>query len=133
MNKNSRSSTLLIEMLIVILFFMISCTVLVQVYAGARTLSARSGERSRALAEAQRIAEQMTASGEITLPEEAEGFVFDGTGWEKQVGKVVIRVEAGSSDTAAGRMREGFIRLTDGDELLTELDLALYLPGEVER
>ena len=90
-------------------------------------------ERSRALAEAQRIAEQMTASGEITLPEEAEGFVFDGTGWEKQVGKVVIRVEAGSSDTAAGRMREGFIRLTDGDELLTELDLALYLPGEVER
>ena len=131
MKRNSRSSTLLVEMLIVILVFMLSCTVLMRVYAGARTLSVRSGDRSRALTEAQRIAERMTVSGEAALPDDAEGFAFDGTGWIKNEGSVTIRVEAGMTETAAGRLREGSVRLMEGEKVLADLDITLYLPGEV--
>ena len=128
--KNDRANALLIEMLIVVLFFALACTVLVQVWGGAHKLSVRAGDRSSAIAEAQAVAEMLIASGEDTLPETAEGFTEEGDQWVKQVGNTLITVKLNMSETGFGRIREGTVSLTEQGEVLAELDISRYLPKE---
>ena len=52
MGNRNRSNVLLVEILIAVLFFMLSATVLVQVFATARSMTRRAGVENRALTEA---------------------------------------------------------------------------------
>ena len=70
MRNNSRSNVLLVEILIAVLFFMLSATVLIRVFATARNMTVRSGVESAAIADAQNVAEVLYASedrGDYTL------------------------------------------------------------------
>jgi len=68
MSTGNRMNTLLVELLIVIFFFMLGSTVLMQVFGRAHSLSEEAGELTRALAEAQSAADILYGS---TDPEEA--------------------------------------------------------------
>ena len=62
MGNRNRSNVLLVEILIAVLFFMLSAVVLVQVFATSRNLTTRAGVETRALAEAQNVTEAMYAA-----------------------------------------------------------------------
>lgn len=62
MKSGNRSNALLVELLIVVMFFMLSSTVLLQVFATARSQSALSGKLTQAVNEAQSLADRLYAS-----------------------------------------------------------------------
>ena len=67
MRNRNRSNVLLVEILIAVLFFMLSAAVLVRVFVTSRNLTVRSGVEAKALVEAQNVAEALYAAGD---PEE---------------------------------------------------------------
>ena len=62
MKEGSRASALLVELLLVILFFMISAAILVQVFANARLKSRTAKATNASMLEAQNIAEDLYAA-----------------------------------------------------------------------
>ena len=60
--KGNRSNALLVELLIVVMFFMLSCTVLLQVFTTARAQSARAEMLTLALNTAQNAADCLYAA-----------------------------------------------------------------------
>ena len=107
-NKN-RSNVLLVEILIAVLFFMLSATVLVQVFAGAHTLTRRAGAETRALAEAQNVAEALYAAEDPDAALGALGFKSAHGAWTRDYGEYTLYVESGSEATDAGTLWKGDI------------------------
>ncbi len=62
MKSGNRSNALLVELLIVVMFFMLSSTVLLQVFSTSRTQSAMSGKLTEAVNEAQNMADRLYAA-----------------------------------------------------------------------
>ena len=62
MKSGNRSNALLVELLIVVMFFMLSSTVLLQVFSTARSQSAQSGKLTEAVNEAQSMADRLYAA-----------------------------------------------------------------------
>ena len=110
MRNRNRSNVLLVEILIAVLFFMLSATVLVQVFVTARNLTIRAGVETQALAEAQNVAEAMSAADS---PEEMLGGMGFGSAhgaWTRDYGEFTLYVELNESATGAGTMAEGNVR-----------------------
>ena len=74
MDNRNRSNVLLVEILIAVLFFMLSATVVVQVFVTAHNLTAKAGVETRALAEAQNVAEALYAADDVDEALEALAF-----------------------------------------------------------
>ena len=62
MKESGRANALLVELLLVIFFFMISAAILVQVYADAKLKSRTAQATNAAMLEAQNIAEDLYGS-----------------------------------------------------------------------
>ena len=136
MRKNNRSNVLLVEILIAVLFFMLSATVLVQVFVTARNLTVRAGVETRALAEAQNLAEVLYAAD--ASEEALTGLGFDSAHgvWTKDYGDYTLYVALRETEAGAGTMAEGDVRAyynlrnveqarQEGDELFS-LPFARY-------
>ena len=110
MRNRNRSNVLLVEILIAVFFFMLSATVLVRVFVGARNLTVRAGVETRALAEAQNIAEALYAS---EIPEDAlTELSFGGAhgAWTRNYGDYTLYVELGETPMDAGVLEQGNVR-----------------------
>lgn len=107
MGRRNRSNMLLVEILIAVLFFMLSAAVLVQVFAASRNMTIRAGIETRALAEAQNIADALYASDdpEETLAE--EGFDSAHGIWTRDDGDYTLCAVGEWTETEAGRLWEG--------------------------
>ena len=124
MRKRNRSNVLLVEILIAVLFFMLSATVLVRVFASARNMTARSGVEQRALVEAQDVAETLYASDdEEAALEQMQFNSFHGT-WSKDCGEYTLYVYGGPEPTGAGELWVGavsaYYKLRNPDEARAE-------------
>ena len=64
MVKHNRQNTLLMEILIVVLFFALCSTVILNVFVGAHNQSARAGAQADALIAAQSLADRLYAADE---------------------------------------------------------------------
>ena len=119
-NKN-RSNVLLVEILIAVLFFMLSATVLVRVFVTARNMTVRSGVESNALAEAQNVAEVLYASDDID--EALAGLQFNSShgAWSKDCGEYSLYVAGETEPTNAGELWTGtvsaFYKLRNPDDV----------------
>ena len=63
MVKHNQLNTLLMEILIVVLFFALCSTVILDVFVGAHNQSARAGAQADALTAAQSLADRLYAGG----------------------------------------------------------------------
>lgn len=63
MVKHNRQNTLLMEILIVVLFFALCSTVILNVFVGAHNQSERAGAQADALIAAQSLADRLYAAG----------------------------------------------------------------------
>lgn len=105
MKHGSRVNTLLIELMIVIFFFMLASTVMVQIFADARKCSMRAGARTEALLEAQNIAELIAAGESVDKIIEDYGFRTDEDGWISEKGHYWLYIESGNMMSTTGNLR----------------------------
>ena len=136
MRSRNGSNVLLVEILIAVLFFMLSATVLVQVFAKAHSMTRRSGVETLALAEAQNVAETLYASGDADAVLGEMGFISSHGAWSRSYGDYSIYVTGATEYTTGGELWRGsvsaFYAQHDADatrpedEELFSLPLAYY-------
>ena len=130
MKSRNRSNALLVELLIVIMFFMLAATVLIQVFSAAEKQSRDSGQMIQLLNQAQNLADRLYDAEKPDSFLSEEGFASADNAW--------IRTESGSQITArvtiteqpadAGKMRYYKVSFLNAqNEVLITLDNAKYL------
>lgn len=135
MNGTRKPNTMLIELVIVILFFAISAAVILQLFAAAGTRSAQNTTDSTALLMAEDFAERFAAS---TLPAdaflEAEGYAQDGDVYTRTAaaGKrtLTLTVSGNSEQTSAGALDALHLAVYDQERAVLTLPVSRYLPKE---
>ncbi|MBQ8088625.1 MAG: hypothetical protein IJ234_09440 [Clostridia bacterium] len=110
MHKRNGSNVLLVEILIAVLFFMLSATVLAQVFAASKNLTVRSGVETRALAQAQNIADALYAADDPDAALEAMEFVNSHGAWSKDYDSYSLYVTTETEYTDAGEIWLGTVR-----------------------
>ena len=110
MRNNNRSNVLLVEILIAVLFFMLSATVLVQVFSTSHNMTVRAGVETLALSEAQSVADALAASEDAGATLEAMQFTIAHGAWTRDYGDYTLYVEGAEQPTPAGVMWQGQVR-----------------------
>ena len=132
MRNRNRSNVLLVEILIAVLFFMLSATVLVRVFIGARNMTVKSGVESRALAEAQNVAETLYTAEDVDATLEELSFVSSHGTWSKDCGDYTLYVTGELQPTNAGELWTGsvsaFYKLRNPDLARQEDEELFSLP-----
>lgn len=128
-----RQNSLLVEIIIAVLFFALSATVILNVFATAYRQSAYAAACNAATAEAQNLSERVYIcdSPEALLRE--EGFVEDAGAWRRNGDGYVLEVKLGGQYAEAGELRAITIRALQGERELISLPCVRYIPGEVAR
>lgn len=133
MKTANRSNALLVELLIVVMFFMLSSTVLLQVFLTARNQSERAGAITRALNDAQGVADRLYAAKDADAALAAlrdMGFDFDAAaGSRLDRGDYTLLVHRDTEDREAGLMHLYTVSACQGDEELFTLPVARYKEG----
>lgn len=133
MTKGGRQSSLLVEIVIAVLFFAMSATVILNVFATAYRQSSYAGALSSSTEEAQDLAERLYLSDDPQAMLAGEGFVQDGETWYLTADGYDLAVELASESSEAGELRTANIVVMREGEMLIELPLARYIPQEVAR
>lgn len=129
MKSGNHSNALLVELLIVIMFFMLAATVLVQVFSAAEEQSRDSGLMVRLLNQAQNLADQLYDEADPKAFLTGQGFTANGNVWEKAdtSDQLTARVTVTEQAAGAGIMRYYNVSYLAQDETLISLDNAKYL------
>ena len=109
MRNRNRSNVLLVEILIAVLFFMLSATVLVRVFVGARNMTVRAGVESVAVSDAQNVAEALYAAEDIDATLEGMGFSSSHGAWTLDRGDYTLYVAGAAEPTEAGELWSGSV------------------------
>ena len=130
MRTHNKSNALLVELLIVIMFFMLSATILLRVFAASRIQSDRADAISDALRQAQNVAERLYAAD--SAPDALEGMQFtqDGEKWILDKGAYRLEVTIADEGTRAGSLSNQTVRALSGDETLFTLPVSRYVEAQ---
>lgn len=120
MRTHTRSNALLVELMIVILFFMLASTVLIQVFAKARSMSASAETIAAAIMDAQNAADRLITAADPESELEEMGFSRDGGKWVLDRDSYRMEAETERIPAPAGKMIRQSVRVisADGTELL---------------
>ena len=123
MVKHNRQNTLLMEILIVVLFFALCSTVILNVFVGAHNQSERAGAQADALIAAQSLADRLYAADERKDALRQSGFAEDEDGaWH---------LHCGATACPAGTMETAQVTARRQEKTLFSLPSARYVPEEV--
>lgn len=138
--KRSRVNVLLIEIVIVILFFSLSAAVTVQLFVAAHNRSRESRDVNQAMLHSQELAEVFLAQGELRLPSVAGAHVrgeelvlFYDRDWQPSHtgGDYRITLTLQTEERPEGVMAIGNIEAEkDGEEPLYTVCVKKYFPGD---
>ncbi len=131
MKEGGRANALLVELLLVIFFFMICAAVLVKVYADGK-LKSRTAEATNAIMlEAQNLSEELYGSDDPDAVLAAYGFSEEDDGYILEHERYYLRVTKENEKTGAGELRTYKIHGIEGDKVLLTIPSTKYIPGEV--
>ena len=105
MKEGGRANALLVELLLVIFFFMISAAILVQVFADAKLKSRTAHATNASMLEAQNIAEDLYASEDPDAILASYGFKAEGDGWVLEKDGYLLKITANNEETDSGLLR----------------------------
>ena len=131
MRERSRANTLLVELLLVIFFFMISAAILVQVFADARLKSRTAHATNAAMLDAQNIAEDLYAAEDPDAVLADYGFTADGDGWSLRKDGYRLTVTLREEETESGILRTYDVSGAEGETTLLTLPSTRFIPKEV--
>ena len=131
MRERSRANTLLVELLLVIFFFMISAAVLVQVFADAKLKSRTAHATNATMLEAQNIAEDLYAAEDPGAVLAGYGFTAEGDAWVLQKEGYQLKVTFREEETASGTLKTYDVAGIEGEKTLLTLPSTRFIPKEV--
>ena len=131
MKEGSRANALLVELLLVIFFFMLSAAILVQVFADAKLKSRTAHASNASMLEAQNIAEDLYGAEDPDAVLAGYGFTAEGDAWTLQRGGYLLRVTLKNEETDAGTLRTYEVSGIEGENTLLTLPSTRYIPKEV--
>lgn len=126
MKSGNHSNALLVELLIVVLFFMLSATVLLQVFSTARNQSVRAGTLIDALNETQNVADRLYAAWDMETALSELGFSRRENFWRLDEGDYAITVTANQEAAPNGTMARYEVRAIQNEDVLLTLPVARY-------
>ena len=139
MRDRNRSDLLLVEILIAVFFFMLSLTVLVQLFAQSRNTVLEANAGTEALLEAQNIAEELYGSEDAGKLLADRGFVSSHGVYTKRYDSYSLMVSLTDQQEEAGTMqiaelkayynRRQQLNTDEGDEALLTIPCSWYLPS----
>ena len=106
MKEGSRANALLVELLLVIFFFMISAAILVQVFADAKLKSRTAHATNASMLEAQNVAEDLYVAEAPDTVLKSYGFNEKDGVWTLEKDGYVLRVTVLEEATDAGTIRK---------------------------
>ena len=131
--RHGTANVLLIELVLVILFFMLCSATIVEMFGLARAKSAYARAGSEAMLIVENLEESLAASGDAAAELEAYGFTAEGEDrWV--LAKENYRISAAKSEekTEAGVLRTvTFSAVQKNGGTLFDLPVVNYIPGEV--
>ena len=130
MKNGSRANALLIELLIVILFFMFAATTLVELFGAARERSRRAEILSAAALASQNAAEALYDAEETELWLKEMGFAQEENGWIREEDGYALRVTEEKNETEAGVLRTVIVAAEYDGETILALPSVRYLEKE---
>ena len=130
MKSGSRANALLMELLIVILFFMFAATTLVQIFGLSRQRSQKASEAASAVLEAQNVAEALYDAEDSALCLRELGFAEAENGWLMEQEGYTLRVTEANEETEAGLLRTLVVDALVGEEKIVSLPSTRYLEKE---
>ena len=131
MKEGSRANALLVELLLVIFFFMISAAVLVQVFADAKLKSRTAHATNATMLEAQNIAEDLYASEDPDAVLTGYGFAAEGDAWVLRKEGYLLKVTLREEETASGTLKTYDVAGIEGENTLLTLPSTRFIPKEV--
>ncbi len=131
MKEGGRANALLVELLLVIFFFMISAAILVQVFADAKLKSRTAHATNASMLEAQNIAEDLYATEDPDAVLASYGFKAEGDGWVLEKDGYLLKITASNEETDSGLLRTYNISGIEGEKTLLTLPSTRYIPKEV--
>ena len=131
MKEGSRANALLVELLLVIFFFMISAAILVQVFADARLKSRTARATNASMLEAENIADELYAAKTPDAVLADYGFAAEGCGWVLRKDGYLLKVMLREEETEAGILRTYDVSGIEGENTLMTLPSSRYIPKEV--
>ena len=131
MKEGSRANALLVELLLVIFFFMISAAILVQVYADAKLKSRTAHATNYSMIEAQNIADDLYATDSPVAVLDDYGFSEKDGVWTLEKDGYLLKVTCQEEETEAGILRTYNVSGIEGDKTLLTLPSTRYIPKEV--
>lgn len=132
MKQNGRVNTLLVELIIVVLFFMLASTTLVQIFGAAKQYSNRAGACTQAMMQAQNMAEVLYAAPSVEDKLTEWGFELTEGQWRKDCGSYVMIADCARESTAAGVLLRTTLSPQYQGEALFTLPVVRYAAGEVQ-
>ena len=131
MREGSRANALLVELLLVVFFFMISAAILVQVFADAKLKSRNAKAMNASMLEAQNIAEDLYAAEDPDAILMSYGFTAEDGSWVLEKDGYLLKVTRQEEETETGKLLTYEVAgIQDGNTLLT-LPSTRYIPKEV--
>ncbi len=131
MKESGRANALLVELLLVIFFFMISAAILVQVYADAKLKSRTASATNSVMLEGQNIAEELYGSDDPEAVLQDYGFTSQDGVWVLEKQGYVLKVTPKTEETDSGTLRNYEVTGLEGDKTLITLPSTRYIPKEV--
>lgn len=131
MKEGGRANALLVELLLVIFFFMISAAILVQVFADAKLKSRTAAATNSAMLEGQNIAEDLYGTDDPEAVLAGYGFTSEGDVWVLERKGYTLKVTPKSEETDSGTLRTYEVAGIEGEKTLITLPATRFIPKEV--
>ena len=126
MKSTNRSNALLVELLIVVMFFMLSSTVLLQVFSTARNQSRRAELMTQALTTTQNVADELYIASDMESKLADLGFEKGEAGWISSSEEYDILVTGGENEGKQGEVLHFQVQAVLDNEPLLTLPVARY-------
>lgn len=131
MKEGSRANTLLVELLLVIFFFMLCAAVLVQIFADAKLKSRTAHATNASMLETQNIAEELYGSDDPDAVLAEYGFTGENGSWTLEKEGYVLKVTKQTEETASGTLLTYNVSGVEKDKTLLTLPSTRFIPKEV--
>ena len=130
MKNGSRANALLMELLIVILFFMFAAMTLVQIFGMSQSRSRQAMAANDAMLEAQNMAETLYDAEDTESVLTEMGFTRNGEAWTLENGEYTLVVTEMLEETKAGVLRRTRVDAVYGEKTVISLPATRYLEKE---
>lgn len=130
MKRSHTGNVLLVELLIVILFFMLGSVILVQVFGKAHEMNTYADTLAEAVLEAQSAADTLYAAGEKDLERTLADMEFteESPGmWVRPGERFSLYAAASEEPAGYGTMRRMEVKAVAGEETLLALPCSRYI------